>query len=101
MGNRSRDRILRAMYTTMDDILTIAVLCAPASGGPYVSFSAGLTSTQYMMDGDTVMYDKIFVNEHNGYDKNKGIFTCPVSGRLLRLYITPTLRENLSRWLRS
>ena len=51
-------------------------------GDSTVAFSAGLTNTQHINDKETVLYDKVFVNEQNGYDATTGTFNAPVSGML-------------------
>ena len=53
--------------------------------GHSVAFSAGLTHTQHVSLKDRIIYDKVFVNKGNGYDKNSGIFVCPVEGNLFSL----------------
>ncbi|CAH2245188.1 EMILIN-1 [Pelobates cultripes] len=46
---------------------------------PHISFSAALTYPQ--VDPGTIAFDKILVNDGNGYDPSSGTFTAPVEGR--------------------
>ncbi|PVD37771.1 hypothetical protein C0Q70_00372 [Pomacea canaliculata] len=46
-----------------------------------VTFSAGLSHYLELTEAEPVVYDRIFVNEGNGYSSRTGIFTCPQSGK--------------------
>ncbi|WAR09546.1 C1QL3-like protein [Mya arenaria] len=64
-----------------------------------VSFSTGLTSTQYMMDDDTVVYDQVFINDFNGYNPNTGIFTCPIPGVYIFHFHGYSTNKDTVMWL--
>ena len=55
--------------------------------GHSVAFSAGLTHTQHVSIKDRIIFDKVFVNKGNGYDRNSGIFVCPVEGTFALIYL--------------
>jgi len=51
-----------------------------------VAFSVGLSNTQHIVDHETIVYDKVFANTHNGYSTSNGVFTCPVAGKFITSY---------------
>ena len=59
---------------------SVASLSRIARVEPNVVFSALLSSFQSFAKNQVVVYDHIITNEGLGYDRQTGIFTCPVDG---------------------
>ncbi|XP_045178499.2 complement C1q-like protein 2 [Mercenaria mercenaria] len=72
---------------------------APLSSDHTVSFSVGLSSTQNVYNKDTIKYDIIFVNEHNGYNPSTGVFTCPVPGLYVFHFHAYSSNKDTIMWL--
>ena len=49
---------------------------------------------------DNVIYDKVFVNKGNAYDKNSGIFICPIPGKLSQIVFADKLRSSPNECIR-
>lgn len=69
-----------------------------------VTFSAGLSHSLELTEAEPVVYDRIFVNEGNGYSSRTGIFTCPqvgVTSVLSTLYFSFSLfrSPSISLWI--
>lgn len=83
----------------------IALLCIGCTvfGAPLVdstvAFSAGLTNTQHINDKETVLYDKVFVNEQNGYDATTGTFNAPVTGVYIFHFHAYNTNKDSVMWL--
>ncbi|KAH3751811.1 hypothetical protein DPMN_186385 [Dreissena polymorpha] len=88
------------MMSVIAFVLTIVqVMGAPIDTKAVVAFSSGLTSTQYIMNGETVVYDRVFLNDHDGYDKYTGIFTCPVAGTYIFHVHAYSTNKDTVMWL--
>ncbi|KAK3577172.1 hypothetical protein CHS0354_037510 [Potamilus streckersoni] len=64
-----------------------------------VAFSVGLTYTMHLSFSETVLYDKIFTNLGNGYNKQTGVFTCPVEGIYLFHLHAYDMNTDKAMWL--
>ena len=52
-----------------------------------IAFSVVLTSdVPHMTEHQPIVYDKVLLNDGNGYNPSSGIFTCPVRGVYLFMY---------------
>nr|ADX99230.1 complement 1 q protein [Meretrix meretrix] len=77
-----------------------SALSAPVNNGEHaVSFSVGLANTQRVYNKDTILYDNVFVNEHNGYSTSTGIFTCPIPGLYVFHFHAYSSNKDTIMWL--
>ncbi|KAL3854823.1 hypothetical protein ACJMK2_014066 [Sinanodonta woodiana] len=64
-----------------------------------VAFSVGLTFTQHLSFSETVLYDRIFMNLGNGYNKQTGVFTCPAEGIYVLHFHAYDMNTDKAMWL--
>ncbi|XP_056002423.1 complement C1q-like protein 4 [Ostrea edulis] len=65
---------------------TLVVICALIAKGellPAIGFSARLSRSVYLGNGQAVKYDRVITNYGNGYNKWTGHFTAPRKGLYL------------------
>ncbi|KAL4217383.1 hypothetical protein ACF0H5_023834 [Mactra antiquata] len=76
------------LYTASADLL----------GTEEVAFSAGITSSQTLHNGERVAFDSLYTNIGSAYDTNTGIFNCPFSGIYL-FQVHTMASQDKSSWL--
>ncbi|XP_045179177.2 C1q-related factor-like [Mercenaria mercenaria] len=93
---------MASFVTTVTALLLTTIYStssAPLTSDNNVAFSVGLSNTQNVYNKDTILYDKVFVNEHNGYSTYTGVFTCPVAGLYVFHFHAYSSNKDSVMWL--
>ncbi|KAL4216940.1 Complement C1q tumor necrosis factor-related protein 1 [Mactra antiquata] len=80
-------------------ILTLCSLAWAAPVDQNVAFSVGLTNTQRVSNNDIIVYDRVFINDHYGYDELTGEFRCPVEGTYIFHFHAYNTNQESIMWL--
>ncbi|XP_045209459.2 complement C1q tumor necrosis factor-related protein 7-like [Mercenaria mercenaria] len=70
-------------------------LVAKTSVDPALSFSAVLDDALYnIVIGQTILFNKVFLNDGSAYNENTGVFTVPVDGVYLFSYFVAEINND-------